>query len=107
MIARISKLRGNELNDSDKILDIRIDMNSSVIYQDLGGELVLLNTDNGAYYGLNELGAKIWVLLKEEWSMKQICDSLFSQYEVTREHLAADVEKFINTLIGDGLANIK
>ena len=95
------------MNGFEKIIEAKIEMNSSVIYQDLGGELVLLNTENGAYYGLNELGAKIWVLLKDDRSLKQICESLFSQYDVPREHLIMDVERFVNVLINDGLATLE
>lgn len=95
------------MNGFEQIIDTQIKMNSNVIYQDLGGELVLLNTENGAYYGLNELGAKIWVLLKEDWSMNKICDSLFNQYEVSMEHLTVDVENFVRVLVDDGLATIK
>ena len=92
------------MNGFENIIDTKIEVNSSVIYQDLGGELVLLNTESGAYYSLNELGAKIWVLLKEDRSLSQIFDSLFNQYEVSRERLVIDIEKFVHVLVTDGLA---
>jgi hypothetical protein len=48
---------------------------SAVTHQvscDLAGEVVILNLQDGVYYGLNTVGARIWSLLNGPRSVEQI-----------------------------------
>ena len=77
---------------------IEIKISDGVLFQELDGELVLLSAQTGEYFGLNEVGAKMWVLITSNWSFPDIVDSLLNQFEVSAEQLAGDVERFLNTL---------
>ena len=58
---------------------------------DLAGEAVILNLKSGVYYGLNEVGAKIWQLLQEPRTVTAIRDTLLEEYEVDRDSCDRDL----------------
>lgn len=52
---------------------------------DLAGEAVILNLKSGVYYGLNEVGGRVWQLLQEPRTVAAIRDTLLEEYEVDRD----------------------
>ncbi len=64
----------------------------------LEGEWVLLNLENGVYYGLNEAGSVIWDELASHGDLETALDSLQALYDAERTVLKADVEKFLADL---------
>ena len=48
---------------------------------DLASEMVILNLKNGEYYGLNDVGARIWALLQEPRTLAAVRDQVVSEYE--------------------------
>ena len=55
------------------------------ISSDLGGEAVILNLDSGIYYGLNEVGARIWELVQQPQSFSELLRILLEEYDVSLE----------------------
>ena len=47
---------------------------------DLSGETVVLNLANGQYFGLNAVAARIWEMLQEECSVREVRDRLLAAY---------------------------
>lgn len=47
---------------------------------DLSGETVVLNLANGQYFGLNAVAARIWEMLQEECSVRDVRDRLLTTY---------------------------
>ena len=78
--------------------DVDVEITDGVLFQELDGELVLLSTQTGEYFGLIEVGAKMWVLLTTDWSIPDMLKSMLSQYEVSEEQLTGDIERFLNAL---------
>ena len=83
---------------TDSLQDVEVAISDGVLFQELNGELVLLSTHTGEYFGLNEVGAKMWVLLTSDWSVSDMLKSMLSQYEVSEEQLVGDIERFLNAL---------
>jgi hypothetical protein len=59
---------------------------------DLAGEAVILQLNDGVYYGLNPVGASIWKLIQTPKTVQQIRDAVVEEYEVTPERCEADLE---------------
>jgi hypothetical protein len=78
-----------------------------VLFQELDGEAVLLSTRNGQYYGLNELGARLWQGLTTGDSMATVMAAVLAEYEVAEERLVADVTRFVDTLEQTGLITVE
>lgn len=75
----------------------------SVVYRDLDGEVVLLDTDSGTYFGLDEVGSRVWHLLAESGGVERTVEVLLDEYEVAEARLRADVEELTQTLLERGL----
>ena len=82
---------------------IRVAIPETVLFRDLGGEAVLLATDSGKYFGLNEVGTRMWSLLRLHGDVEAVCGSLLAEYDVPEERLREDVTRFVGTLADRGL----
>ena len=51
---------------------------------------------------LNESGVLLWRLLEQGTDRDALVEKLLSEYEVSRQEAAADVEEFLNKLIQAG-----
>lgn len=74
---------------------------------DLGGEAAVLKVTTGVYYGLNEVGARIWSLLAKPVTAQEITDALVAEYEVEAERCAADVLGLLQQLLSEGLVELR
>jgi hypothetical protein len=74
-----------------------------VLFQEVSGETVLLDLESESYFGLDEIGTRIWVLLNEGKSVSQMVDVLLEEYEVERATLEGDVDELLGELAEAGL----
>ena len=56
-----------------------------VLFQEVGGESVLLKLASENYFGLDAVGARIWILLNEDPGLKRAFDILVDEYDVEAE----------------------
>lgn len=75
-------------------------VSADAVFRDLGGEAVILDLASGTYYGLNEVGTRIWSLLAEGRGEGAIAAALTDEYEVTLE----DALRHVRALVADLLA---
>lgn len=74
-----------------------------VMFRELAGEAVLLNLHNEMYYGLDEVGTRMWQLLTTSDSVQAAMDTMLEEFEVTPETLEQDVAKMIKDMQEQGL----
>ena len=86
--------------------DVKVAISDGVLFQELDGELVLLSMHSGEYFSLNEVGAKIWLLITSDWSIPDILKSFLGQYEVSEDQLTADIEMFLKHLLDHKLISV-
>lgn len=72
-------------------LDSRVRRNEEVLSQELQGEAVLLNLKSGVYFGLDQVGTRIWQLLSEHELLAEVAQRLVQEYEVTEDRCSADL----------------
>ncbi len=70
------------------------------------GESVLLNLNNESYYGLDEVGTRMWELLTSSESIQAAYDQLLNEYKVEAETLRRDMQNLISNLVDQGLLEI-
>lgn len=80
-----------------------LEVKSSVVFERVDGELVLLELETGRYYGLNEVGALIFQALEQKTELAQLVDQLAVRYEVPRGQIEADCANLIDGLLRAGL----
>ena len=78
-------------------------ISEEVLSQEVNGETVLLDLEGESYFGLNEVGTRIWQLLNASNTVGQTLDVLVDEYDVEREFLEADVEALLDKLLEAGL----
>ena len=81
----------------------RFTVSKDVLFQEVSGETVLLDLDSESYFGLDEVGTRIWTLLNEGKTAVEMVDVLLEEYEVERETLEGDVRDLLTALIEAGL----
>ena len=74
---------------------------------DLAGEAAILNLKNSAYYGLDEVGARIWNLIEQPTAVSAVRDAIVDEYDVDAEQCERDVIKLLHKLAAEGLVDIK
>lgn len=88
-------------------LTTRVIVPESVLFRDLDGEAVLLETGSGRYYGLNEVGTRMWILLQSHREIGAVCRALLAEYDVPEDRLRADLENLVATLAARGLVKVE
>jgi hypothetical protein len=77
------------------------------VSSNLGGEVVILNLSAGMYYGLDEVGARIWELLQESRTVSEIQETISTEYDVERSRIDHDVVAFLQRLSDEKLIEIQ
>ena len=81
-------------------------VSKDVLFQEVSGETVLLDLASEQYFGLDEVGTRVWQLLNEGQSLDAMLEVLLGEYEVERERLVADVRALLASLIEKGLVEV-
>lgn len=80
---------------------------SDQVSSDLKGEVAILDLKAGVYYGLDEVGARIWHLIQEPRTVDQIRDTLLQEYEVEPDRCERDVLALLQRLSDEGLLEVE
>ena len=73
---------------------------------DLSGESAILNLKAGVYYGLNEVGTRIWKLIQEPRRVSEIWDVILEEYEVEPDRCEDDTVELLQELMENGLVEV-
>jgi len=65
--------------------------------------LVLVDSNSGQYFGLNEVGSEIWRLLGEGKQGPDIVQALSHQYDAGAEAIGSDTLRILTELADAGL----
>ncbi len=78
----------------------------NVLVQNLADEAVLLNLDSEAYFGLNEVGTRMFAVLQEHNSIADAHQQLLAEYDIDSEKLKTDLLNLIQQLVEQGLVTV-
>lgn len=91
---------------SDLTFDMQLRPSEYVLIQELEGESVLLDVDRGQYFGLDEVGTRMWALLAGSASVESAYQTLLSEYDVEPERLRSDLADLVRKLLDAGLMRV-
>ena len=77
-----------------------------VLDADMDGELVMMNIEQGRYFGLNQTGTRIWALLADPIVISDLCDQLTTEFSVPPEQCRQEVIAFLENLLNRGLLQV-
>ena len=88
-------------------LPLTVTISPDVLLQELNGEAVLLDLKNERYYGLDDIGTRMWQLLDSNGRVDAACARLLQEYEVDETTLKDDLADLINQLAEAGLISVQ
>ena len=84
-------------------LDTVVVANPDAMSSSVGIETVILHFTAGTYFGLDEVGSRIWELVQDRRSVREIRDTLLDEYDVDEERCERAVRAFLASLAEHGL----
>ncbi len=88
-------------------LNQTITLSPEVISQEVSGETVLLDLESENYFGLDEVGTRIWQLIKQTSDLQAIYNTLLEEYEVDEQRLQSDLDVLLGEIAGLGLVTVQ
>lgn len=92
--------------DSSLELGTRVRRLDDVLETEIDNETVMMDIEQGSYFGLNPVGSRIWALLADSIAIGDLCDRLTEEFEVPREQCEAQVFGFLENLLERGLVQV-
>ena len=78
--------------------NMRIEMSKDLVYQELDGEMVILDMKSGQYFGIDAIGSVIWQMLEQKIPPAIIIEKLQDGYDVDAEVCSQQVLDFLEDL---------
>lgn len=98
---------GTEMGADKKIaLETTVVETKEQASADLGGEAAILNLKNGVYYGLDPVGARIWNLIQEPRTVREVREMLLKEYDVDADLCERDLFALLRQLAENDLIDI-
>jgi len=86
---------------------LKLKISPDVHSQEVGGETVLLDLQSESYFGLDEVGTRVWQLLRENEDMQSVYEAILTEYDVEEVQLRKDLEELMEKLVEAGLVSIE
>ena len=74
-----------------------------LLYSEVDGDVTMMSVENGKYYSLRDVGARIWALLERPMAPEQICNQLMVEYRVDRERCEGEVIRVMRQMASEGI----
>jgi Coenzyme PQQ synthesis protein D (PqqD) len=78
-------------------------MADSVIFQTLDDEIILLNTAEQGYFGLDAVGATMWNALMECGDLATAAEKVSTHYQADPATVKQDMQELVDELLARGL----
>ena len=82
---------------------MRVSGSPDVLMNVVDGQSVLLDLKAGRYFGLDEVGTRMWQVLTASQSVEAAYTALLAEYDVAPERLKEDLLALAEKLIENGL----
>ena len=83
-----------------------ISVPENVMFRELEGEAVILNLDSECYFGLDDVGTRMWIALTKTGSIQGACERLQDEFDVESDLLRKDLMELLEKLIEKGLLEV-
>jgi hypothetical protein len=71
---------------------------SDLVSAPIGSDLAMMDLDSGSYFVLDAIGAAIWEQLGEPVRVRDLCERLRAQYDVSEQRCEEDVLQYLEKL---------
>ena len=88
-------------------IDGYVERDETVIWRDIGGEVVIVGQEDSTVRMLNETASYIWSLADGTMRIEGMVGALCHKFNVSADEARVDVEQFCSELIEAKLASIR
>jgi len=85
------------------VLPQKVNISSKALFQEIENEMVILDLAKEQYYGLDDVGARMWQLLSEHGDTTVVVKQLSTYYDADEITLSRDLAQLIEKLRQAGL----
>ncbi len=83
-----------------------ISRSESLISNSLGEDVVMMDIEEGAYYGLEAVAASIWKHTETPISVGSLCELLMKEYKISNDRCLQEVTKFLGDMVDRKMVQI-
>ena len=87
-------------------LETIIRRSDALLFSNLGDDIVMMDVELGAYYGLEAVAAQIWALTERPVSVRSVCERLMTEYEISPEQCQQEILAFLGDLLNHRIVQI-
>ena len=87
-------------------LPTRVTLVSDTLFQDMDDETVFLSLASGEYYGVDDVGARMWQAIGASTDVDTAVAQLLREFRVDEETLRADLAALIEKMREAGLVTV-
>ena len=84
-------------------LDSNVAASDDAVFREMDGESVLLNLETGMYFGLDEVGTRVWRLAADNGSLRAVLERLVEEYDADHATIERDLLMLGEALVSKGL----
>jgi hypothetical protein len=84
-----------------------ISRSPSVLTAEVGGEIVMMNIEQGHYFGLDEIGSDIWKRIEPPCSFATLIEGLAADYEADRATIVAEVQSLLGNMANHDVVRLR
>jgi len=85
----------------------KITISEEALSQEVNGETVILDLKSESYFGLDEVGTRIWQLLQEHGDVRKTFDVMLDEFDVEEDQLENDMSALLDEMLEKGLLHIE
>jgi Coenzyme PQQ synthesis protein D (PqqD) len=85
------------------MFDRYLTLSADALFQEIGGEGVVLDLASASYFGLDEVGVRLWTLLQDNGNLRCAYETLLREFDVDPGRLEVDLQSLICELLEAGL----
>jgi hypothetical protein len=78
--------------------DTVLQRKGDLLFNEIDGEVVMLSIENSEYYGMDKVGSRIWELLDQPMSFRDLVTRLMDEYEVSGDQCNNETLAFVYKL---------
>lgn len=92
---------------------MRVDLHSIVVASSeqlassVGGETVILGLKAGRYYGVDNVGARVWQMVQTPTPVADIRNTIVAEYDVDPQRCEADLLKLLDQMVEAHLVEVR
>lgn len=93
-------------NSPSAILNARMIVPDHILFQEVTGNAALLNLDTETYYGLDDVGTRMWQAMETSATIGDAARALTEVYDAPLETLQNDIVQLVLDLQKSGLVGL-